>query len=626
MTDSIRVNPSSIAKVADVGAAKAETISVPKAKAVAPNAPATGLAGAANRPAAMSMEESQSTANVAVALQGLGGTKAFGPGFKFINMSEASAASAVFTALSALKANVAGKSIAPTLHGFAPTLATKDDLGQTHVRMNRMYDGLPVFGEQVISHMGTDGQVAGFTGNALPAKIDVDTKPKMSAESAMASARKEFAGKPERTSGPTLLIVKTDDGKYHLAHHVTLSAYDEPKTPKKMHYFVDAHSGKVLPLTFNEHGGFIPDFRLNGDYAQARAKGKALTGSVVEGTGDSIYLGNVPLSTTQENGKFILRDPNANNAETRDAKNGAGGSGSGNKVLSDDNNKWGEASDDARAKAGIDAQYGAVMFLKYLKDFFSRDSLDGKGMRLLSNVHVRSNYVNAYWDGDTMNYGDGDGRTAGPLVDKDVASHEPMHGLTQAANGLVYRGESGALNEAASDILGSAGFSWFLRGMKDSGIESDFLIGEDCWTPATPGDALRYMNDPMRDKEARSGDMYSRDNYKTRYTGGGDNGGVHLNSGIANNFFYLLSQGGTNRSSGMKVEKGIGMEKALKIYYRAHTTYTTSSTNFAQAREGWIKAATDLFGADSAETKTVMAACDAVGIEGKPKTEFALIA
>jgi Zn-dependent metalloprotease len=149
----------------------------------------------------------------------------------------------------------------------------------------------------------------------------------------------------------------------------------------------------------------------------------------------------VPLSTTEENGKFLLRDPNFNNAETRDAKNGSGGAGSGNVVLTDDNNKWGEPSDNARAKAGIDAQYGAVQFLRYLKEFFSRDSLDGKGLRLLSNVHVRSNYVNAYWDGSTMNYGDGDGRTAGPLVDKDVASHEPMHGLTQHTSNLVYRGD-----------------------------------------------------------------------------------------------------------------------------------------------------------------------------------------
>ncbi len=623
MTDTIRVNKTSIAGPAVAGDATPAVKTSKKASAVAPQAPVAGLAAAASRPQPMAMDESQSTTHMGGALKILSGAAAFGPQFKFINMSEAKAVAAVHTAMAALKSRLA---FAPTKHGFAPALATTDELGKTHVRMNRLYDGIPVFGEQVISHLDASGKVADFTGNTLPAQLLVDTKPTQSAESALATARACFSGKAEQIGGPTLLIAKTDDGVYHLAHHVTVATYGDARAPRKMHYFVDAHSGDVLPLTFNEHGGFIPDFRLQGAREKAATQGKAFTGSVVEGTGNSIYLGNVSLSTTEENGKFLLRDPQANNAETRDARNGSGGTGSSNVVLTDNNNKWGETSDDMRQRAGIDAQFGAVQFLKFLKDFFGRDSLDGRGMRLLSNVHVRSNYVNAYWDGSTMNYGDGDGRTAGPLVDKDVASHEPMHGLTQAANGLVYRGESGALNEAASDILGSAGFSWFLRGMKDTGIETDFLIGEDCWTPATPGDALRYMNDPMRDREQRSGDLYSRDNYKSRYTGSGDNGGVHLNSGIANNFFYLLSQGGTNRTSQMKVEKGIGMEKALKIYYRAHTVYTTASTNFAQAREGWIKAATDLYGADSVETKTVIQACNAVGIEARPRADFALVA
>ncbi len=623
MTDTIRVNPTSIANVAPAGMAEPTAVATKKASAAASQAPVAGLAAAASRPAPMTMEDSVSAMNMGGALKLLSGAAAFGPAFKFVNMSEAKAVASVHAAMAALTSKLP---FAPSKHGFAPALATTDDLGLTHVRMNRLYDGLPVFGEQVISHLDQNGKVTDFTGNALPAQLPVDTKPTQSADSALATARACFSGKAEQVSNATLLIAKTDDGAYHLAHHVTVAAYGDAKAPRKMHYFVDAHSGEVLPLTFNEHGGFIPDFRLQGFHEQAPAKGKSIGPSAVEGTGNSIYLGNVPLSTTEENGKFLLRDPQANNAETRDARNGSGGAGSGNVVITDNNNKWGEASDDVRQRAGIDAQYGAVQFLKFLKDFFGRDSLDGKGMRLLSNVHVRSNYVNAYWDGSTMNYGDGDNRTAGPLVDKDVASHEPMHGLTQAANGLVYRNESGALNEAASDILGSAGFSWFLRGMKDTGIESDFLIGEDCWTPATPGDALRYMNDPMRDREQRSGDMYSRDNYKTRYTGGADNGGVHLNSGIANNFFYLLSQGGTNRTSQMKVEKGIGMEKALKIYYRAHVTYTTSSTTFAQAREGWIKAATDLFGADSVETKTVIEAANAVGIEARPRAEQVLFA
>ncbi|HSI03268.1 MAG TPA: hypothetical protein VLC93_02260, partial [Myxococcota bacterium] len=392
MTDTIRVNQTSIAKVAVTGGAMSGVSAPKKASAMAPQAPVSGLAAAASRPAPMAMDESLSAANMGGALKLLSGAAAFGPSFKFVNMSESKAVAAVHTALAALQSRLP---FAPSKHGFAPALATTDDLGLTHVRMNRLYDGLPVFGEQVISHLDASGKATDFTGNTLPAQLPVDTKATQSAESALATARACFDGKAEQVGGPTLLIAKTDDGAYHLAHHVTVATYGDAKAPRKMHYFVDAHSGEVLPLTFNEHGGFIPDFRLQGAREQAQVKGKAFSGSAVEGTGNSIYLGNVALSTTEENGKFLLRDPQANNAETRDARNGSGGAGSGNVVISDNNNKWGETSDDVRQRAGIDAQFGAVQFLKFLKDFFGRDSLDGKGMRLLSNVHVRSNYVNA---------------------------------------------------------------------------------------------------------------------------------------------------------------------------------------------------------------------------------------
>ncbi len=387
--------------------------------------------------------------------------------------------------------------------------------------------------------------------------------------------------------------------------------------PARTHVFVEAHTGKVMSNGFSEGGGFIPDFKIELNKKNKEIKARSNAASVASesaeaGTGASIYLGTVKLNTVKNGDKFELKDP-ATNAQTRDAHNGEGGTGTENTIITDNNNNWGEKSDDPRAKAGIDAQFAAQEFLKYLKAKYNRNSLDDKGLVLLSNVHVNDNYVNAYWDGTSMNYGDGDGKNASELVDKDVGSHEPTHGLTESTSGLVYSGESGALNEAGSDILGSAGFSWYLRGGGDA-IPNDFLIGEDCWTPSIPGDALRYMNDPMKDKEPGS-DLYSRDNYKTRYQGSFDNGGVHLNSGIANNYFFLLCQGGTNRSSGMKVEKGIGMEKALQIYFRAHTIYFTPNETFAQARDAMLKAAADLYGPSSNEQKVVAQAWSAVGVE-----------
>lgn len=134
----------------------------------------------------------------------------------------------------------------------------------------------------------------------------------------------------------------------------------------------------------------------------------------------------------------------------------------------------------------------------------------------------------------------------------------------------------------------------------------DYLIGEDIYTPATAGDALRNMSNP-----AAEGDP---DHYSKRYTGTGDNGGVHINSGIQNQVFYLLAQGGTNRTSGLAVT-GIGRPKAAAIFYRALTVYLTPSSNFKAVRTATLNAARDLYGASSAEYNATAQAWTACGVQ-----------
>ena len=271
--------------------------------------------------------------------------------------------------------------------------------------------------------------------------------------------------------------------------------------------------------------------------------------------------------------------------------------------MTDTNDVWGEATDAARTKAAVDAHYGAEMTYDFYKNVLGRDSLDGKGEKLVSYVHTDKNLVNAFWDGSKMNYGDGDGKNASALTTLDIAGHEITHGLTERTAGLIYSGESGGLNEAMSDIMGT-GVEWYAS-QKNKAVQFDFKVGEDAWTPANgTGDALRYMDDPTKDG-------YSVDNYKN-YPKQTE---VHGSSGIANNAFYLTVNGGKNRTSGQEVKDGIGMEKCLKIYGRALTTYMTPSTTFAQARRPRIKAATDLYGADSAEVKKVTEGWDAVGVK-----------
>ncbi len=247
----------------------------------------------------------------------------------------------------------------------------------------------------------------------------------------------------------------------------------------------------------------------------------------------------------------------------------------------------------------------------YMFEKFNRDSLDDNGFTLRSTVNVRDPdqpnkpYNNAYWNGYQMAYGDGDGvvfRELGYAL--DVVAHEFGHGVTTNESNLIYNGESGALNEAWSDILSAGVEAW-----KSGGIsEETWKLGEDIYTPGTSGDALRYLNNPTKDGS-------SRDYYPERYTGSADAGGVHINSGIANLAFYLLVEGGKHPRNKTSVNvTQIGLSKAEQIFYRAQTTYLTPSSNFEAARAATAQAAKDLYGDD--EHDAVHEAWDAVGVPG----------
>ena len=245
----------------------------------------------------------------------------------------------------------------------------------------------------------------------------------------------------------------------------------------------------------------------------------------------------------------------------------------------------------------------------FYSSVFSRDSYDNAGATLIGTVHYSSNYNNAYWNGTQMVFGDGDGTTFSPLSEAlDVVAHELTHAVTSSTANLNYSNESGALNEATSDILGASCEEW----VAGSVSANTWKIGEDIYTPGTPGDALRYMNDPAADGQ-------SSDYYPTRYTGTQDNGGVHTNSGIANLAFYLMSQGGTHpRNKTSVVVPALGIVEARAIWYRALTVYMTSTTDFQGARNATAQAAQDLYGSSAYDA--VHKAWDAVAVPGTPVT------
>ncbi|WPB76015.1 M4 family metallopeptidase [Archangium violaceum] len=257
--------------------------------------------------------------------------------------------------------------------------------------------------------------------------------------------------------------------------------------------------------------------------------------------------------------------------------------------------------------AHVDINYD-MLGLTYncYKTLFNRDSYDNAGAALISTVHYGSNYVNAYWDGTQMVYGDGNNSDSIELgKDLDVTVHELTHAVTDTESDLIYSGESGGLNESMSDIFAGVCESWTRSWAVDADV---FKIGEDIWTPGTAGDALRYMDDPARD--GVSLDFYGD------YSAGVD---VHYSSGISNLVFSLLSKGGVHpRGKSTNSVPAIGPEKAGRIFYKANTDLFTASTTFDQAKTYTIQAADALYGAGSAESLAVNEAWKAVGVPPPP--------
>ncbi len=244
--------------------------------------------------------------------------------------------------------------------------------------------------------------------------------------------------------------------------------------------------------------------------------------------------------------------------------------------------------------------------LDYLSTALGRSSFDGAGGHVDSYGHYGRNVVNAYWDGSSLLFGDGDGSVSNYLGVLDIAAHEFGHGVTDYEANLTYSYESGALNEAASDMLAAAVEAYVDGGVSNSAWD----LGEDCWLADA---ALRYMDEPSLDGS-------SRDHYSNRYTGSSDNGGVHWNSGIANHWFYLLSEGGQHHDSAYRSGTsivGIGIDDAYAIWYYALANSMTSGTDFAGARTE-TEAACAALGYSTAACDAVSQAWYEVGVGSDP--------
>jgi len=231
-------------------------------------------------------------------------------------------------------------------------------------------------------------------------------------------------------------------------------------------------------------------------------------------------------------------------------------------------------------------------------DHHQRDSLNGAGMLLRSTVHYGSGYDNAFWDGAQMVYGDG-------FVTDDVAAHEMTHGVTEHESRLFYYYQSGAINEALSDIWGE-----FVDLTNGAGNDSDavrWLVGEDL-----PIGAVRSMKSPRQFGQPER----MRDSYY--YCGSGDNGGVHYNSGIANKAAFLLTDGGTFNGYTIQQLSG-GIPMVAKLFYEVQTNLLTSASDYQDLYNALIQAADNL-GFDAADRQSVVNAVNATEMNQQPSS------
>ncbi|MFH9548572.1 M4 family metallopeptidase [Streptomyces sp. NPDC017435] len=463
-----------------------------------------------------------------------------------------------------------------------PKDVVKDADGTVHTRYERTFAGLPVRGGDLVVHDRSGSRTV--TKASKEAVSVPTTEAAVSAAEAEKSALTVAKREDTRNAalkGPSRLVVWAGGGESRLAWENVVSGTREDGTPSRMQVLTDATTGARL-MSHEE---------------------------VRNGEGTSQYNGRVQVGSVRNNGRFELTDPQRAGHQTFDA----GGTFEKGPLVTDDDDVWGDGTPSDRQTAAVDAAYGAAKTWDFYHDRFGRNGIADDGRGAYSRVHYGVGYANAFWLDSCfcMTYGDGRGNDR-PVTELDIVGHEMTHGVTSATAGLVYSGESGGLNEATSDIMGTA-VEFFAR---SAGDVPDYRIGELIDLRGT-GEPLRYMDQPSKETNAAGNSQ----DYWTAQTAKLD---PHFSSGVGNHFFYLLAEGSGKKTingidydsptyDGLPVS-GIGLENATNVWYRALTRYMTSTTDYAGARTATLQAAADLFGTSAEAYEAVGNAWAAVNV------------
>jgi len=473
-----------------------------------------------------------------------------------------------------------------------------DDLGMNHHRFQQYYRGVPVVTGEYILHE-KNGRIVSANGMFYD-RLSLSASPAINETMALQNALNEI--------GASVYLWQTSDREQEAtvghSHGRTLPQGELVILPSISN---DKKQSTMLCWKFDIYS-IQPHERyhiyVNAIDGRIMFKENRICTFVANGSGNTKYSGTQSFTTDSlAPGSFRLRDlTRGNGVETYDLNNGTSYAAAVD--FTDTDNVWTTTTN--QDDAALDAHWGTQETYDYYFGVHGRNSYNNAGAVLRSYVHYSTNYNNAFWNGSQMTYGDGNGSTFSPLTELDIIAHELTHGVTNFSSNLVYSYQSGALNESFSDIFGIT-VDFFAR----PGT-ANWKLGDQCYTPGIAGDALRNMDNP---NAAGDPDTYLGTYW---YTGTGDNGGVHINSGVQNFWYYLLCTGGTGTNDvGFNYNvTGITMNKARMIAYRNNTFYLTSGSQFSDAAFYSLQSATDLYGNCSPEAFAVKNAWDAVNVTG----------
>lgn len=458
-----------------------------------------------------------------------------------------------------------------------------DPLGFEHSKMQQYFKDIKVeFATLNINSIG--GKIESLSSAYFPIAEDFDVSANISRSEAFNAALAHVGANTYLWQNPeeaALLEYSKPEGEL-----VIFPVMDNISRSNRLAYKFDIYA--LAPL-------YRAEVYIDAKTSQFIFENKRIHHANVPATGTSLYNGTVSFTADNTSGPYRLRQTeDGNGIQTFDLKNGTSYNNAVD-ITSGSTHFTGNAT-------GVQAHYGAEQTYKYYYQKYGRNSFDNSGAIIKSYVSYGVNYVNAFWDGSRMTYGDGDGWNYGPLVSLDICGHEISHGVTEYSANLVYSYQSGALNESFSDIFGES-IEKFATGT------NDWLMGEDIGAGGSGG-ALRSMSNP---KAFGQPDTFQGINW---YLGSNDSGGVHTNSGVQNFWFYILSVGksGTNDLGNSYNVTGIGMEKAAAIAYRNLTVHLRANSQYIDARNGAIQAARELYGHGSPEEIATTNAWYAVGV------------